>query len=72
MSVFLRKHGLPWAEFELFEGFLGKTVSLRMRRDGEPPAEILTISVVGDHLVYSASNNQPVLGGTEHAPKKPA
>jgi hypothetical protein len=43
-----------------------------MRRDGEPPAEILTISVVGDHLVYSASNNQPVLGGTEHAPKKPA
>jgi len=70
MPAILRKHGVAWAEFDVIEGHLGKTVELVMRRDSKHIV-LLTIAAIGDQLVYSAHNNKPVLGGAaEHAEGK--
>jgi hypothetical protein len=70
MAAILRKHGLAWAELDVIETALGKSVQLIMRRDSKQVV-LLEIAAIGDQIVYSSAGNKPVLGGAaQHAEGK--
>lgn len=65
MSHKLYQHGAIWAEFDLMPGPFGKTLTLIMRRAGETSyRSILTITAIGNQLLYTSEGNVPVLPQT--------
>jgi hypothetical protein len=72
-SVCLRQHGLLCAEFTLDSGPFDKTIKLLMQQPGKPPSVLLELTMLGEKLVYSSLNNQPVIKQgeepSEHAKK---